>query len=124
MILEINGVNFTEFVVAGTYAVNREYLYSLWEDLAHKEHRSDVRRRVVGEFDMYFKNSLDYSVFVDRAFNQIGSDGTAAITCSVNNSNDTFEGRAFITYAPVRSRTPDGVDFMEQFTVKIEENMR
>lgn len=124
MILVINGMSFNQFVVVGTYDVNRQYMYSTWEDLYHKEHRSDIRRRVVGTFDVYFKNETDYIKFVDRAYREVETDGTVQIKCSVNNSYDTFEGRVYLEYAPVRSRTSKGVDYMEQFTVTIEEDMR
>lgn len=122
MICKINGVDFKDFVVAGTYDVNRELAYSEWEDSNHRTHRSDIRRCVRGAFNLYFKDMSDYERWVMCAYDSMLEDGTFEVEVSVNNSFDTYEGRAYIYYAPVRSRTADTLeDYFEEFSVTIAE---
>lgn len=121
MILRINGVDFTNNVVNGTYDINTEERFSEWEDANHRKHRSDYHTKVVGTFDLFFKDTEDYYTFVNVIKDGRLSDGRCRIVLSVNNIGANFDGFAFVEFNPVRATNETVGDFFNTFSVKIEE---
>lgn len=124
MIFMINGADFTNNVVNGTYEINQEERFSEWEDANHRKHRSDYHTIVVGTVDLFFKKTDDYDNFVSILKNSSLSDGRCRILCSVNNTNSTLDGFAFVSFAPTRATNETIGDFYDAFTLTIEEIRR
>lgn len=121
MILKINGVDYTNNVVNGSYDVNMEERYSEWEDANHHIHRSDYHTKIVGNVDMFFKFANDYDNFCMFIQNGRLSDGRCRVQMSVNNTGSTFDGYAFVKFMPTRATNETIGDFYNQFTLEIEE---
>ena len=118
----INGVDYTNNVVNGTYEVNQEERFSEWEDANHRKHRADYHTKVVGSFDLFFKDTDDYEMFVSIVKDGRLSDGRCRVVCSVNNINADLDGFAYVSFAPARATNETVGDFFNQFTVTIEES--
>ena len=121
MIFKINGVDYTDNVVNGTYEVNQEERFSEWEDANHRRHSSDYHTKVVGTFDLFFKKTEDYETFIGIVEDGKLSDGRCRVTLSVNNIGATFDGFAFVKFAPTRATNETIGDFFDQFTLSLEE---
>lgn len=121
MIIKINGVDFTNNVVNGTYDVNMEERFSEWEDANHRVHRSDYHTKVVGTLDLFFKLAEDYYSFCSFVNNGRLADGRCRIVMSVNNTGSTFDGFAYVKFKPLRATNETIGDFYNQFTLDIEE---
>lgn len=113
--------DYSNRVIAGSYNVQTNSVYNSWTDANGVEHRSVIRSRTSGSFDMFFKEMSEYETFVAL----IESTKTTGMTvlCSVlsNTTNTMVTGDFFIEFAPVRNRKGDWSDYMERFTVTITE---
>lgn len=121
MIFKINGVDFTNNVVNGTYDVNMEERFSEWEDANHRVHRSDYHTKIKGRVDVYFKLAEDYDAFCGFVNDGKLSDGRCSVKMSVNNTGATFDGFAWVKFEPLRATNETIGDFYNQFTVSVEE---
>lgn len=120
MIFKINGTDFTDAVVRNSYAVNHVDEFDSWTDCNRKEHRSNFRSKVKGSLDLIFMTLDEYKVFADALKLRL-TDGTSRVELSVNNSLEDVVCYCYISYAPKRGRTPTFDDYMEKFTVEVEE---
>lgn len=110
-------------VIAGTYQVNNDAPYESYTDANEVEHRIALRdSKVSGSFDMRFRTMTEYQTFLSiLSTYKKSSDGTYPIKVTVNNKLTEHEGDFFIEFQPKRNRTAALQDYLETFTVYIEE---
>ena len=113
--------DYSNRVIAGSYNVQTNPIFKSWTDANELEHRTFIRTRIEGTFDMYFKTLAEYNAFTALIASTRAADYT--VPCSVlSNTTDTLiEGDFYIEFAPVRNRNGSWEDYMERFTVTIKE---
>lgn len=98
VLLEINNIDFTRFVVEKTYMMNRKNIFETWVDGNKRRHRAIGRSQVTGSFTMTFPNSEDYDNFED-AIAAVKQNGDAVpITVYINNEKKLTTIDAFFDY--------------------------
>lgn len=121
---KLNGLyEYAYKILTGTYAINDYPPYEEYTDGDTVTHRIETRsHKVTGSFDMKFLQMSDYATFITRLASVKDADtGTYPITLSVNNTNTDYTGDFFLTFEPKRNRTQSLKEYMETFTVKVEE---
>ena len=110
-------------ILAGTYEINDNPPYESYEDGDYVEHRIPLRtNKVSGNFDMRFLDTSEYNTFLTRLAAVKDADtGTYPITLTVNNTQTDYTGDFFLEFKPKRNRTASLKEYMETFTVYIEE---
>lgn len=114
----VRGEDYSDHVIAGTYAVNAQDEYKSWQDANGTTHRDTIRSKVVGSFDMYFKSAFEVEQFVSLLHGR-QSEGVD-LTVSVNGMGE-HQSIFFVDYELVRNRDYKWQDVFEVFTVNIEE---
>lgn len=61
--LTINGINLSKYVQESTYNINSEPVYEEWTDGEWSVHKTQVRTRVKGSFDLVFVTEADFNSF-------------------------------------------------------------
>lgn len=120
-VFKIGNTDFSGHVIAGSYDVQNKDIYDTYTDANRVEHRRFIRNKVVGSFDMFYKDINDYDGFVSAVNTARTVGRTVAITVVPNNTNTSTTINAYIEFAPVRNRKGNWDDFMERYTVNIEE---
>ena len=121
--LVINGHDYSNRVIAGSHNVVKEDVGTSWTDGNFKNHMEVSRQRVTGSWDMYFKSMAEYDTFLADIY-AVKVSGYIPMTVKVNNlpsDESEVEINALMEIAPVRNRNGKWEDFMERFTVTIEE---
>lgn len=115
--------SYANYILAGTYQVNNNPTYESYTDANTVEHRVLLRaNKVSGTFDMKFRTPAQYASFVNYiTANRNASSGALYILLSVNNTNTVYAGWFYLTFEPVRNRDGKLQEYMETFTVTIEE---
>lgn len=122
IVFKVSNTDFSDHVVAGTYAVNNEPVFTSYEDANGVEHRQKIRDRVVGTFDMIFKTLEDFNDFIECVKEYtLPSSCAVPILVQVNNTAELKLVNAFIDFSPTRNRNDMWQDYMERFQVKIKE---
>lgn len=116
----VNGGDYSANVIAGTYTINTEEVYVEWKDANHVRHRSVIRERLVGSFDMYFNTIEEYQVFANDISRNKHS-GKNAIQLMNNKTGVLKTINAFVEFETTRGRRFDWKDTINRFTVIIEE---
>lgn len=107
-------------VIAGTYAVNNKPDYSVWKDANHVNHKTKLRDRISGSFEMFFRTVEAYQSFVQNI--QANTQENAVLmTVTVNNTGEEKTGYFFIDYELTRNRDANWDDYFARYKVKIEE---
>lgn len=119
--LKIGNSDFSDHVIAGSYDVQLTEVYESHKDASEIERRRLIRTKVVGSFNMFFRQMLTYKLFVAAINSAKTARLTVPITVTPNNTDTATTINAFVSFAPVRNRGDDWSDYMEQFTVHIEE---
>lgn len=123
MQLLIGNDDYSDHVIAGSYQVNNEPMYSNLTDANYTVHRRKLRDKIVGTFDMFFRTVEDYEDFLDSltAAKQ-SADDSIEITLDVNNTLEVGKTiYAFVRYSLVRDRDGKWDDYFQRYTVSIEE---
>lgn len=117
----INNIDFSNHVIAGTYDVNNESMYVLWQDANGRNHRDEYRKQLKGSFDMFFVTVDEFEEF-NQAYKSIRDDSGLTTVRVLNNSSNSLETKqVYLSFAPIRNRRDNWEDYYEQFTVSIEE---
>lgn len=122
-VFKIEESDFSGHMIAGTYSVIRRPVYSTWNDGNGNSHRQLKRYKMQGSFDMFFRTMEEYQDFI----NAIESSKTAnvnsyvAATLTDNMSNEDIEGYFYLDFSPLRNRDAKWNDYMQAFTVNVEE---
>ena len=118
MLLTINSVDFTPYIISKTYEVNKQDTYESWTDANGILHRSIYRTHISGDFDMKFIDRTKYNAFL-TALSAVKTDGYYPVTVYVNNTLSTETINAFITIKPAMSAQYANYPEMEQFSVEV-----
>lgn len=118
---KVGSTDYSSHVVAGTYNVNDFDIYNSRETGNKTERRKFLRTRVMGTFDMWFKDKTTYDSFVTALKNAKQSDLTVSVTVTPNNTDTVKTCSCFVEFAPVRNIDGRWRDYMEQFEVTIKE---
>lgn len=117
----VNNIDFSGHVLAGTYEVGNEPIYTEWQDANGRYHREVFRKRLQGSFDMYFKTVDEFEQF-NQAYKTIRQDSGLTKVSIMNNSTNQVEIKdVYLDFSPVRNRRDDWEDYYETFTVDIKE---
>lgn len=121
MTVTIAGQNITSHIVAGQYQINQSDVFEEWTDANGRTHRNVYRTRVSGSFDVFFRELSDYSAFVNACKNARNTAGVIPCSVFVNNTSETKQIEAYVTFAP--SLDIDGTlqDYVPQFEITIQE---
>lgn len=120
-VFEINNIDFSSHVLAGTYNVIEVPVYTEWTDANLRDHREVTRKRVQGSFDMFFETVTAYEDFV-TAYNAAKTDSGLTPAVIMNNTtNELVLKNCYFSFSPVRNRRDDWEDFYETFTVDVRE---
>lgn len=122
-IFKIGNRDFTNNVIPGTYAVNLEDVAYTWQDGLMVTHKSVIRRRLVGKFDMFFKTAEEFHEFVSAIQNGTNSNNTIRVNLIANNdpNNALLSRHVFLNYEAVRNKDASGNDYFNQLTIGVEE---
>ena len=65
-LFKVGEVDFTEYIIASSYDVDQEDVYTEWRDIFYNLHRSSVRTQIAGSFTLCFANDEQaFRDFVD-----------------------------------------------------------
>lgn len=121
MVFKINGIDFSNNILIGSYEVNKQASYVSWQNANYRTIRIKTAEKVTGSFDIFFKSAGEYQVFKNAVDESEKDDTTHLITLSVNNTNknETIEG--YIDFSLTRDIDGSMNDFYLTFKVEIEE---
>lgn len=115
----VNNIDFSDHVIAGTYDVGEEAIYTQWQDANGRNHRDEYRKQLKGSFDMFFPTVDDFEVF-NQAYKAVrGSTGLTSVVIRNNSTNNLESKDVYLSFSPTRNRRDDWEDYYEQFTVDV-----
>ena len=92
----IGSTDLTGWEKTEQHNVNRENVFTEWEDGNHKLHRVFLRTRVSGAIVLNFKREADFSAFMALMTSARTSDGYYAVTVWCANTGTTEAINAFL----------------------------
>lgn len=121
MLVNINGKDITEYILASSYEINSIPVYSEWEDANYIKHREIHRYRVQGSFDLKFPQDggSAYSEFV-KVLKENTVEGRLLITVFVNNTEEYKTIQAYYEAPATMARNANGRSY-EKMKFKLEE---
>ena len=120
-VFKVNNVDFSAHVLAGTYDISDVPVYTEWTDANGRDHREVYRKRLQGNFDMYFKTVTDFEQFNSAYKTAKQTSGLTRINIMNNSTNQVEAKDVYLSFAPIRNRRDDWEDYYEQFTVDVKE---
>ena len=122
MLAQINGFDFTPYIVTSTYEVNSEKEYHQWQDANYNYHKELKRKRVVGEFELKFPSdgNVTYTKFID-ALRSAEAGERIDITLFVANENTIRTISAYYSFNPVLRKNYAGKKVYDSFAFNLEE---
>lgn len=122
-IFKIGNRDFTSNVIPGTYAVNLVDVAYTWQDGLMVTHKSIIRRKLSGKFDMFFRTAEEFHDFIATIEAATNSNNTVRVNLIANNdtNNALLSRHLFINYEAVRNKDAGGNDYFEQLTIGVEE---
>ncbi len=121
-LFKISTTDLTGNVVQNTWDVNNLPVYKEYKDANEETHRRFLRNKISGTFQMVFKDLTDYATFKSLLdTNRSASNFTVPCTVYDNMSGTQVTINAFIDYKLGVRQTVGLAEYMEPFTVTIEE---
>lgn len=121
IMFKLGAHDYSDHVIAGSYQVNQQDVYKSWNDITGVEHREPIRTKLVGSFDMYFKNIEEYDEFQAVLKNAKQPDTSFRIAICDNTSNQLKVIDAYLTFQLTRNRDGFWNDKYERFKVNVQE---
>lgn len=121
MIVKIGSFDLTSYVLVGNYKVNQIDENKDWVDGRGITHRDLIRKRVKGDFDVFFKDMSVYDLFVQALKRDKKPNNAYDCEIMCNNVNEPIECECFIEFEPERSQDGSARDRLEAFQVSVEE---
>lgn len=116
----INGVDFSSFVDAKTYAITSEDLYRSWTDANGTEHRVVYRKKISGSFKLEFFDYQNYEALLTAV--ELTDNTYASCMLPVNNVNaSSVLYEVFLTVTPAFTKDRLGNILKTVATVKVVE---
>lgn len=119
-ILNINGTNYSQNVVVGSYNVNSTDEFNSWKDANGIEHRQIIRQKVSGKFQVGFRNPSEYADFVETINSGKTKGGWIPCDLFVNNLNHSKSCKLYISMSPSMTRYGTR-NMMSNFEVSVTE---
>lgn len=121
-IFSINGVDYSDHVIAGSYSINNSPVFKEYDDANGNTHRVKIRDRIEGSFSMWFRTVEEFNDFMsDVNSATTPSNNISVAFLLVNNTNQSGNFNVFLDYDTTRNRDGSWNDYMERFTVKVKE---
>lgn len=118
-VLKVNNIDFSSNIIAGTYNIVDEMIYTEWQDANGRNHRDVYRTQLRGSFDMFFESVDDFEVF-NHAYKAVRSlSGLTPVVIRNNSTNNLENKDVYLQFSPIRNRRDDWEDYYEQFTVEV-----
>lgn len=122
MLFTINNKDYTNNIVAGSYKVNSSPVYENYQDAKGRTHNIQIREKVSGSFDLFFKTLAEYNAFVaDYKNGRNTLHNYHSVYLKVNNKNEANVYDCFLSFDATRNIKGNLDDFMEKFTISLEE---
>lgn len=103
IMFKIGTYDYSDRVVGDAYSVQKNKVYTTWEDANGTEHRSVYRTCVEGSFSMLFKNIDEYKLLRTRINALEQNDGSVRATLFDNYSDQEVISDYFIEMTVGRS---------------------
>lgn len=116
----INNVDFTPYVIDGSYKVESADTYESWIDGNYKEHRIIISSKVSGSFQIACGGSLTLSNFL-AALSAATSNGVLTIRLYVPNKNETKNLQCYCEVENEGHILTAGGNWIDKLTIKIKE---
>lgn len=114
--------DYSNHVLAGSYKVSEQDIYNTFTDGFGIEHHLKYRTKVSGSFEMFFRTLTEFNTFMTRLNSVKDSMGSYyVVTVAINNTNQTKQINCHLKFDTIRNKDGANDDFMEKFTVSIEE---
>lgn len=123
-ILKINGADYSNHVIAGSYQVNTIKKYKEWEDGFGTTHHDQRKAKIEGLFDMFFRTEIEYQTFLDDLESaKYNAEYQHVIELKSNNENTSVlkSIRAYVDFKPTRDLDNHMEDYFGTFSVEIKE---
>lgn len=118
-VFTVNNVDFSDHIIAGTYSVGDESIYTQWQDANGRNHRDEYRKQLKGSFDMFFSTVDEFEIF-NNAYKAVRDTSGLTNVLIRNNSTNNLESKdVYLSFSPIRNRRDDWQDYYEQFTVNV-----
>lgn len=120
-LFKIGGKDFTRHIVAPSYTVNQQDVYTEWEDANFVKHHVVTRKRISGNFTMLFVDKNEFFTFLDTLQNTKNVEGYNPAIMYVNNLHIVKNADFYISISPANTLPFFGVKQYDGFDVTIEE---
>lgn len=122
MLFTLNNKDYTNNIVAGSYKINSSPVYENYEDAKGRTHNIKIRDKISGTLDLFFKSIDEFNAFVnDYKDGKNALQNYHSVYLKVNNTNEANVYDCYITFTSARNIKGNMNDFMEKFTLNIEE---
>ena len=122
MLAEINGFDFTPFIIASTYDVNSTKEYFEWQDANYNNHKELKRTRVTGGFELRIPadGNITYSKFINALKTETICE-RVDIKLFVNNENEIRTISSYYSFKPILRKNYKGKKIYDSFRFELEE---
>lgn len=91
----VNGVDFSAYISQKTYTMQKEDVFTSWEDGNHITHREVSRQRISGAFTMTFLTGSAFDAFA-AALAAVKTNGYYPVSVWCNTTKNTESINAFV----------------------------
>jgi len=122
-VFTIGSTDFSGHTIAGTYSVSKRPVYASWTDGNGSKHQRLKRYKMQGSFSMFFRTMEEYQAFITAIEDSKTENANSYVTATLkdNISNEDCTGYYYLDFSPVRNRDAGWADYIEAFTVNVEE---
>lgn len=117
----LDGTDYTNNIINGTYDVNQNDVYEEWTDANHVIHQHTMRTRYEGQFTMRFRTLASYEAFVADMAAHKTSGNKYTVTVWANNTLTSKEVEAFMEWHTVPTQKENLVFDYGEFSVSLKE---
>lgn len=104
-LFEFNNTDYTRRIPVGTYTVNRQPVYSHWDDADGITHRDVTRTRISGSFTVWFDSIPEQTAFFAALNAAMAANGYLHCKLYLNNIDAVAETNVFVDYS-VKNELP------------------
>lgn len=117
----LDGTDYTNNIINGTYDVSQNDVYEEWTDANHVIHQHTMRTRYEGQFTMRFRTLASYEAFVADMAAHKTAGNKYTVTVWANNTLTSKEVEAFMEWHPVPTQKENLVFDYGEFSVSLKE---
>lgn len=120
-LFKIGTTDFSNYILNGTYDINKEEICDVWEDANRVKHSNVVRTNINGQFDVLMRTSAAFDSLKSTLQSNKDIEGYNTITVTPNNTNVAESIRCKVTARPIMSQKANLAREYAAYTVTIEE---